>query len=229
MLTSVHIKSFRSCKNVKLEGMGPMLGLVGRNGAGKTTILRAIERATAIAVAQDFRKVHDGTGGLASDGGQMVIALCVAGQRYIYSVDTPDGGLKEDLVALDEQGTPTSIFSRNDRDLVLGKGNRPLEISEHVASMPAIASLLAEDDAVQAQIAPVMAAFRAVRYYPGFGVEGPLGLTSEEPHEPIAASVYEDLASRGTPSVLIRLLQAFFHAGESFDELRKLLGQEASG
>ena len=41
MLTSVHIKNFRSCKDVTVEGLEHVAGLVGRNGAGKTTILRA--------------------------------------------------------------------------------------------------------------------------------------------------------------------------------------------
>jgi len=43
VLKSVHIKNFRSCKDVTLEGLGHLSALVGRNGAGKTTILRAIE------------------------------------------------------------------------------------------------------------------------------------------------------------------------------------------
>ena len=54
MLTSVHIKNFRSCKDVKIENMGLMLGLVGRNGAGKTTILRAIEWAASTALSREL-------------------------------------------------------------------------------------------------------------------------------------------------------------------------------
>lgn len=41
-LKRVHIKNFRSCRDVKIE-CGPMHALVGANGAGKSSILRALD------------------------------------------------------------------------------------------------------------------------------------------------------------------------------------------
>lgn len=48
MLKRVHIKIYRSCRNVEIADMGPVLALVGRNGAGKTNILRAILRTARL-------------------------------------------------------------------------------------------------------------------------------------------------------------------------------------
>ena len=41
-LTHIHIKNFRSCRNVALE-LGGMHALVGANNAGKLAVLRALE------------------------------------------------------------------------------------------------------------------------------------------------------------------------------------------
>lgn len=48
MLLSVNIRKFRSCNSVELNDMHELLALIGRNGVGKTNILKAIEWAAGI-------------------------------------------------------------------------------------------------------------------------------------------------------------------------------------
>ncbi len=68
MLTKVHIRGFRSCQDVKLDNLSYLVALVGRNGAGKTSILKAIEWMAQVAT-----------------GGQSA----VASMRHRYDVGTP--------------------------------------------------------------------------------------------------------------------------------------------
>ena len=45
MLKSVQLQEFRSCHDVSIDNVGPLTVLIGRNGAGKSNILRGIEWA----------------------------------------------------------------------------------------------------------------------------------------------------------------------------------------
>ena len=54
MLRRFHVKNFRSCKNVVLEGLGSLTALVGRNGSGKTNLLQAIARLAHVAASTDL-------------------------------------------------------------------------------------------------------------------------------------------------------------------------------
>ena len=53
MLTSVEITSFRSCRDTRLDNLGLCTVLVGRNGAGKSNILQAIEWIAQVASSQN--------------------------------------------------------------------------------------------------------------------------------------------------------------------------------
>jgi len=41
MIVQIHIRNFKSCKNVALSDLGQIVALIGRNGAGKTNVLRS--------------------------------------------------------------------------------------------------------------------------------------------------------------------------------------------
>ena len=49
MLTSLEIQHFRTCRSTNLVFTGGVIALVGRNGAGKTNILRGIEWLAGVA------------------------------------------------------------------------------------------------------------------------------------------------------------------------------------
>ena len=49
MLKSIVIRGFRSCRDVSLTDLPSLVALIGRNAAGKTNILRAIEWVARLA------------------------------------------------------------------------------------------------------------------------------------------------------------------------------------
>ena len=86
MLTSIHIKNYRSCFDTKIESLGNVTALIGRNGAGKSNILRAIEWLSQAACkpASDFKPVdlfYD-----SSDEPVMTVCVEIDGSKYTYKL-----------------------------------------------------------------------------------------------------------------------------------------------
>ncbi|OQY43653.1 MAG: hypothetical protein B6247_31345 [Candidatus Parabeggiatoa sp. nov. 2] len=51
MFERIHIQNFLSCQDVVIDDMRGFTALVGRNGSGKTNILRAIQWAVESATS----------------------------------------------------------------------------------------------------------------------------------------------------------------------------------
>src|SRR5438552_3463753 len=64
MLTRLRIQNFRLCKDVDIDQLGPVVALVGRNGAGKSNILQAISAISRMATSSDAIGFPDTTLGL---------------------------------------------------------------------------------------------------------------------------------------------------------------------
>ncbi len=247
MLTSVHITNFRSCKDVKLEGLGAVLGLVGRNGAGKTTILRAIEWCARTALLGDgfvraFSEIEP-AGGRAEPG--VALELSVEEQIYRYEVRRwfREGVAGErSKVVHDEEslsirgagGEWTNLLARMDENINFSSNNH-VGVGLSTAAMPALASMLPDGDPLQLHLRAVMDALRRVRYYLGHGVldpSHPSGLDIPEPSGPIPEAAYErwvaDLDGTGALDgrVLLRLIHAHERTPELFAELQERMGPD---
>lgn len=250
MLTSVHIKNFRSCEDVKLEGLGFMVALVGRNGAGKTTILRAIEWMARTALATEgfssaFNEVEVAKAFVDLADPLVAIELTIGEFAYCYRIDR--SFLDDDLygiVASDgerllvrkpgDDGWVTLFERENDGVAVAGRG-QPIEINHSTAMMPALASLLAEEDPLQAHLRRVMDVLRGIRYYLGHGVLDPAHPPLDDPSKPISRQRYERWAranERGGSddfSLLLRVIHAHQTAPELFAELKSRVGAGGLG
>ncbi len=183
MLTSFHIKNFRSCKDVKLEDMRPILGLVGRNGAGKTTILRAIEwaAATALSTNEYTNLISEVDLGNALSAPQAVVELRVDGHEYRYTVgrefraEAGHGGRQIDrdceslYIRTPDRGDWVSLLVRTDDVVSLTDREQTIELGPMAAAMPALASLLPEADPLRAHLHRLMRCLSGVHYYSAHG------------------------------------------------------------
>ncbi len=245
MLTGVHIKNFRSCEDVKLEGLEHMVGLVGRNGAGKTTILRAIEWMARTALMTE--RFSTSFGEQYAVGGQQAEVVLTSGDvEYIYrlGISTFAGNSSgaaelEDvetlLVRSPGGGGWVTLLERKDDEVSVAGREQSIEIHNTTAMMPALASLLPEDDPLHDQLRRVMEALRGVHYYLGHGVIDPANSTRGDPSSPIRNDVYERWAAenerRGNDdlSLLLRIIHAHQTAPEAFAELKIRVGPEGLG
>jgi len=248
MLTSFHIKNFRSCKDVKIEDMGPMLGLVGRNGAGKTTILRAIEWVARTALTtMDFseRIFEAALGGSPSPRAEVEFQLDDTEYRYTvgleFEITADQNGMKfgRDVESLCIKSPDSlrwvSLFARNDDVVALADRAQQIELNILTGAMPALASLLPEADALQSHLHRVMRFLRDVHYYLGQGVFDPAYPIVIEQNGPIPKAAYDKWAAaqsqfRGHyPSLLLRLIHAHETESDVFAELKDRLGPDGLG
>ncbi len=110
MLRKVAIHRFRSCRDLTIEDIGPSLVLVGRNGVGKTNVLRAIDWAAASARSLNPRLILPPTG----ENYAVEFEFDSNGTSYRYKIeaDEPGSFVNESLEIIDEFGDWKSIASR---------------------------------------------------------------------------------------------------------------------
>lgn len=249
MLTSFHIKNFRSCKDVKLEDMGPMLGLVGRNGAGKTTILRAIEWVASTALFKDqpprFATV---TVLEALAELQARLEMRVDGHDYQYNVrrvvsehhgpaGRPQHGRHEESLLVRSPGSShwIDLLARTEETVELPDRRSRVEINRLTAAMPALAALLPKDDALQVHLQRSMMALGNIRCYLGRGLFDPVSWFATDPVGPVSQQSYESWAAGhdelvgNFSSLRYRIIHAQQKTPDIFDELKTMIGPEGLG
>jgi ABC-type branched-subunit amino acid transport system ATPase component len=246
VLTSVHIKNFRSCKDVRLEGLGFISALVGRNGAGKTTILRAIEWMARTALLTDEFLFAFSVADTVNDRNVapgIAVVLTSGDFEYRYMIGSSpqtllghtDRSLEKLEVRSHGQDKWELLLSRGPQSVELADRVQQIEIRFSTAMVPAVASLLPEDDTLQEHLRRVMEVLHGVRYYFGHGIIDPLYSKGGDSGVPIRKDLYERWAAeddrRGNDelSLLLRIIHAHQTAPEAFAELKSRVGPEGLG
>lgn len=236
MFTSISIKNFRSCSDVHIEDIPSMMVLMGRNGAGKTNVLKAIEWACATASAAAF-SLRNAPG----IPRQISLSFDIDDTKYIYEVEhyrsvskskkITEAAFRETLSSL-KNGFSQTIFTRDGEKLVLhySEGNRQqLEISLHGPAMAAINSLRPDGDYHRQITEKIVDRLSAVKYYPlnnfdGLNVDPVIQGSSYK--EALENDFAEENDALQTVYKIIRLHNEF---PEKFEELRALLGGTGIG
>lgn len=241
MLKSVHIQNYRSCKNTRLSGLGVLTALIGRNGAGKTNILKAIEWTARTALGRPYPKHSDILGN--STYGAVSLEFDIDGCAYSYSVsrfpdETTSAAAKrsEKRIILKERlervgHEDVVVLRREGERVVLGSDDneREIAISAATAAMPAIVSLLPGEDPLSEELNVIQGYLDAVRYYP---LEPPqASITSYFiPGEEYLKWLPNAHTSSASPEhTAMRIVTLFLERRDEFDELTALLGVHGLG
>ncbi len=227
MLKRFSVKGFRSCENVELDSLGKVTALLGRNGSGKTAILRAMafvgEFATTPELAfEQLRYFLRGSCVFEAD-----VELDRKFYRYHLRLqgEWPLRPLSESLCVLDVSETWLTIFDRQDQTVNIS-GRSPIQIGSSASCIPAILSLLPASEAVIQEISPISQFFHQFRYYP---LDEPS--ESEDQAGVILKKAYNDWVSQArisgshSNSFSMRLLYSYIEENERFEEFAKLLGE----
>ncbi|HVX15110.1 MAG TPA: AAA family ATPase [Pirellulales bacterium] len=224
MIKSVHIKNFRSCRDVYLEGIGTILALAGRNGAGKTNILEGIEWLSKVATATPVHAQAIGErveGAITFHSGDKVyryVAETIVLQPA--SFDDLRVEMKEELHCLD---TGTRLVSREKELASLADGTH-VKIGSQSPVIPSLLALLAADDPNRRDLQEAFALLSAIRYYPLDEPSHPGGAVLIEPDEYARWLAGYQRNPAASNSVPMRLLHLHLTAPHLLEELKQIVG-----
>jgi hypothetical protein len=228
VLEKVVIKGFRSCEDVTLADLGPSLVLVGKNGVGKTNILRAIVwaaetafRAESLAheyspqsISLEFRVKHD------------LYRYHIESPR-IYNPNSPSLGLlTESLSVFHEVSGWDEIVSRRGPTLNLSD-RATLLIGSSTPFLPFLLAYLPAGDSLRERVHSIREFLSHIRYYP---LDEPSDRDGSETI--IALKDYEEFSSRLAEtgrvedSIARKLIHLKSARPEDFQEVKDLLGDE---
>ena len=236
MFTNIKITDFKSCQETTLDGLGPVTVLVGRNGAGKSNILQAIEWLASVGSYQPqfiapHRNSHNVAAEFEVDGVEYRYSASVIWSRD-KSAATPEPGIsiRERLDFLDSRWQ--QILSRTDEIITVEGRSEPIKINQTATCLPSLFALLPKDDPLLSRIRPVVSFLSSVRYYT---LDEPTVSRSEAEERIISQASYvwwqSNLDDSGRPmdDVQRTLLNLHLEAPEKFDELKSLLGCNGLG
>ena len=238
MLKRIELSQFRSCTHTVLDDMGGVLALVGRNGAGKTNVMRGITWAAGMAtrtdqVVLDFGYLYPEP---RFPSATIEFDTVVGKFRYAVSLSAPAGQdpvkamggpvlLHETLARLSVDSNEwIPLVARNGTRIELLETSAVLTIPSATPCLNALIALLPGDSPLSAQIRAVISFLSLVRYY---------ALDAEDDvdnSQVIQHGAYEQwveaskIGLDGNSSFAMRLLHMFLERKDDFSELQQLLG-----
>jgi predicted ATPase len=245
MLLDIDIRQFRSCHNVKLNNIAELLVLIGRNGAGKTNILKAVEWACKFAcVGLENLSAHSRRNKPLEDG-DVGITFSIDDVTYRYEVSkkttnlTKEGFIPEGKITVEEK-----IYLLNDEDsklIVQRSGEHlqlhhprdgqdfTLEISRTIPCIIAINAFISEDNYFRRLATSLLDFFSSVEYYPLHNFDESFDEVFVMGSKYIKWTGEKNLDSNTISSILYKIIDLHLERKEILSELIELIGENGLG
>ena len=235
MLRSARIRRFRSCGDVTLADLAPVTALLGRNGAGKSNILRALDWAARHASGGSTPDaLFDDEGW--SDGVSVELQFTIETTDYRYTIardlkwkPQPEFTWHEDLESLGGRGRAKKLLLRRKGAMVDARGlaKAPLSIALNTPALGALLSLF--PDAPESEPFSLVRGYLGhFRYYPldepeRVALSDRFGFIKDDDYKKWRAEA--GAAVGGALSVPMRMLQLSIEAPDVLAEVKHLLGK----
>lgn len=235
MLKAVEIKNFRSCYSTRFDFDGTVCAISGRNGVGKSNILRAIEWVCeSVVVADGIRLSSAGNSSEDLDELSIRFVLDLDEQTYDYQLTVPwlnrrfrnptlpPQGLREGLRIISADNASETIFERDGESIHLAGRAEPIRIPRSTPALASLFSLLAPDDSFRRHIELLTSFLGGMRYYSLDDRPDARDYVTEQAFNEWKFRYQSD--GELTNSVAMRLIYMWQEAPELFAELIHILG-----
>ena len=236
MFKHIDIKNFRSCHSTAISFDESVCAIVGKNGAGKTNVLKCIDWIASSSISTAPVDVMPaGNVGDETDEVSTRLVIKLAERQFEYSLTMPSlhakgrnraASLRDSLALLDRERR-TEIFRREEEKVFVGNRPEPIRVARSTPSIAALLSLLPENDELQEPLSAVTSFLAGIRYYALEEREGFRDFVTEKQYnEWLVRYQNEGLL---TDSVALRLIYMWSEDKDRFEELRALVGPDGLG
>lgn len=238
MLKAVEIKNFRSCHSTRIDFDGTLCAISGRNGVGKSNILKAIEWACESVIVTD--RIRLGPSGNLSeklDELSFRFDLRIGEQIYEYHFQVPmpwsrpthwspavTPGLQERLLVVDVDGSKKSVFARDSESIQVADRTEQIRIPRSTPALASLFALLAIDDPYREHIERLISFFSGMRYYSLDDRPDASDYVKEQAYNEWKFRYQTE--GELTKSVAMRLIYMWQEDRDLFNELLQILGPE---
>ncbi|MDM8558425.1 ATP-binding protein [Candidatus Parabeggiatoa sp. HSG14] len=224
MFKQIHIKNFLSCQDVVIDNMGSMTVLIGRNGSGKTNILKTIWWITNIISPQPIKTSRE-------ENTEIDLLLELDNTQYYYKLkilpNSTQDFLNEKLAVQIASDKWKTLFHRQQDTIKIKNNTDEIKVGSAMPSLSALIALLPQESTLRKPISSIVNFLQTVRYYPIDETQLPREATTLFTH-----SNYVNWLNKSqnqfdvNSSVIMRLLHLSLERQEEFEEIKTLVGQE---
>jgi predicted ATPase len=238
MIKKIEIQNYRSCYSTSIDFNGNVCALIGKNGVGKTNILRCIQWLTSAAVGPDqvWERVMPRLG-IPDDKIKVRIDLEIDPNAFVYQLEVPllplgpgeaDNGLAESLAlgGVHDDST-TLLFQRSGEEVETAERNERIRINRRTPAIGALRSLLPSSDPIMKNLSEIAMFLKQVHYYPLDEASSQEDVVTEQTYNDWSAKFNID--GNLTESSSYRLIFMWENDKNLFNEFQTLIGPDGLG
>ena len=225
MFKRIQIKNFLSCQDIVLDNLAGMTALIGRNGSGKTNILKAIGWIAHLMISPQSLKTSR------EENTEIDLWLELDNTHYHYELkiwpNSTQNFLNEKLVVQIAADKWQTLFHRQQNTIKVENDTDEIKVGSAIPSLSALIALLPQESTLRKPISSIVNFFQTVRYYP---------LDEKQLTAEVATlfthSNYLNWLNNNenqlevNSSVVMRLLHLFLEKPDEFEELKNLIGSK---
>jgi ABC-type Na+ transport system ATPase subunit NatA len=237
MIEKIEIHNYRSCYSTSIDFNGHVCALVGKNGVGKTNILKCIQWLSSSVIASErliVRHTPDLRRGLSQT--TVRVRLPLDSNVFDYLVEVPPlinekfregDGLTETLTIRVDCNASRLVFKRKGAAIEISGRNKSIGVDRWTPCMATLLSALSVTDPLRGYLDEMASFLRKVRYCSVDELSYQDVCVTDQDY----ADWLAKFASDGNPtdSILYRLIFMWENDRELFKEFQALIGPDGLG